>query len=373
MNPGKERILKVLQESEDYISIEKLALLTGTGSRSVFRYINELRYTLARYDLDIESKYGKGVRITGYKEDLKKLSFLREKDGLSSLSAQQRQFAEIAFLCTCGGTVKLGSLAHIFGVSDSCISLDLSNLENEVMKRPVLQRLTLHRKPGEGTCIEGAVWYTRMALLYCGINIFSGEELGTELLDKKKSNPKLDYLVTALGLHVPQERVRHCIETAERLLSCSFTLFDYTLFYLYICTVFSCPLENTGGHETGRKAAEVAAGMYAAVEPAVPYGIAAAVLYPVEDSAEIYLLQCLLSSLEPAKFSDRPCMHRGIPSLLNAMETALTRENCMPGLFGRDLDLSLAVLLNTIIYKKARIRTGPGLFGICSDGQTGTV
>jgi hypothetical protein len=371
MNPGKERILKLLQESEDFISIEKLADMTGTGSRSVFRYISELRYSLSRYNLHIETKYGKGIRLSGAPENLKKLSSPNEGSGFSGFSMRQRQFAEIALLCTTAeDTVKLGSLAHIFGVSDSCISLDLSGLENDILKRPELCHLRLCRKPGAGTGIEGPLWYRRMALLYCSINVFPVDVPEKNSSADKGNRPKLEHLKSVLGLQVPHDTVRACIETAENLLAYSLFPSDYMLLYLYVCCVASSPVKSSAQEQDGRHAAEQA-GIPHALDPPVTYAAAAGVLEPVrlnDNPEEIFMLRCLLSSLAPARLKGEVQLLKEIPQLVSAVEKDLAGTAVLPEAFGNERKAFFGAALQSVIYRKAygiplEQRNGTGISG----------
>lgn len=334
-----ERILELLLSSNSYVSVQELALHLNTGERTIFRDIGELSYNLSKYGVVIEKKHGSGIRLGGNIENL-----CQRKGGiktyLADLTPVKRQYAEIIYLCNIRRTVKLGELANLLQVSDSCISADLHDASLSIMNEGVFAKLSLQCRRGIGAGISGPEWYLRMAALSGIIAVVPAEELGRTLA-KHVENAELKQLQQALGFTAEYDSIMNIIRRAEQKTDSYYSLFDFSLFYLYICMMLSHP--EGRDNETAFS-----------VEPAVPERIAADILAPEKISRpeEIFRFRCFLSALEPAQLSGQGYIHADVAPLINELEAELLKNKNICAPFENGLRNLLYSMLSSVIYKK---------------------
>ncbi len=334
-----ERILELLLSSNSYVSIQDLALHLNTGERTIFRDIGELSYNLSKYDVVIEKKHGSGIRLGGNVENL-----CRRRGGIKSyladLTPLKRQYAEIVYLCNIRRTVKLGELANLLQVSDSCVSADLHDASRSIMKDGVFARLSLECRRGIGAEISGSEWYLRMSALSGIIAIIPAEELGRALINNTE-NAELKQLQIALGFTAGYDRIMSIIRRAEQETDSYYSLFDFSLFYLYMCMTLSHP---EGTDDTA----------VFPIEPAVSEKAAADILAPeqIDRPEEIFRLRCFLSALEPAQLSGQGYIHADIAPLVDHLETELLENRNIHAPFETGLRNLLCSILSSVIYKK---------------------
>lgn len=334
-----ERILELLLSSNSYVSIQDLALHLNTGERTIFRDIGELSYNLSKYDVVIEKKHGSGIRLGGNVENL-----CRRRGGIKSyladLTPQKRQYAEIVYLCNIRRTVKLGELANMLQVSDSCVSADLHDASLSIMKEGVFAKLSLQCRRGIGAGINGPEWYLRMSALSGIIAIIPAEELGRALINHAE-NAELKQLQSALGFTAGYGRIMDIIRRAEQETDSYYSLFDFSLFYLYMCMTLSHP-EGTDRD------------VVFSVEPAVSEKAAADILAPEKISRpeEIFRLRCFLSALEPAQLSGQGYIHADIAPLVDHLEAELLKSRTIRTPFETGLRNLLCSMLSSVVYKK---------------------
>lgn len=145
-------IVQILIKADDYITSEELAEMLGTSTRTIFREIQGINRTLEKYHCSLETKSGKGIRLTGDRNGVaEKLKGQQDVSGnISYYSKEQRRNLLIADCLKNREIQKLGYYAHKFKVSEATISNDINAVESWLQEH----KIRLVRNVGRVIAIE---------------------------------------------------------------------------------------------------------------------------------------------------------------------------------------------------------------------------
>ncbi|MCI1209851.1 MAG: HTH domain-containing protein [Treponema sp.] len=343
MKHRQEQIIKLLLGSPDYVLAQEIAARLNTGERTVFRDLNELSNFLPLLGAKLEKKHGKGIRIGG---DLTRLMERQAnlRTYMSSLSPELRLYVEIIYLCNAGRKVQNSELAALLRISESCMSNDLAGIGEILSGNDVFGQLVLERKRSYGISIDGPVWYKRMAMLHGLLKIVPVMELGKTIVRKDNSS-EFEKIKNALGFTADTKKVLDSVYEIEAQLNCHFALYDLVLLFCYLLITISHPADSGD---------DVIGGGFS-VEPVVSESLVRGLPIPSisRSKKEVYCLQCLLSSLEPAQQSENGFVLPEIDGYISEIEQNLFLQHCIDEKFTAELRNLLGILLSTVICKKA--------------------
>ncbi len=155
-------ILKVLAQSEDYVTTRVLAEAVGVSTRTIFRELDNINTFLETYGISVESKTGLGYKMHGDKENMHRFLANIEsiKNPLTYTNPDSRKELLILQCLKDRELTKLSTLAYLFDVSEGTISRDLEAIE------PWFEsyKLKLIRRQGYGVSVEGDEEHIRKAI-----------------------------------------------------------------------------------------------------------------------------------------------------------------------------------------------------------------
>lgn len=175
-----KKILIVMLQREESISVQELAEQIGVSKRTVQREFKYIDKDLVPYHLTFETKTGKGVWISGTKEDKKALlERLLAGDRYDAANREERRKRLILEILKDKGLKKLFFYADLFEVSEATVSSDLEAVEGWLNAH----NLMIVRKPGSGVEIHGTEENYRRA-----IREFIEENIDTQMLKDSYEN-----------------------------------------------------------------------------------------------------------------------------------------------------------------------------------------
>lgn len=241
--PRLIKILLILLEEPEAISVRKLAERIGVSKRTVQRELEYIDADLASYPVTFMSKTGTGVWLSGSSED--KAALLEELRGDDSYDAGDRETRRKRLTLEIlkeKGLKKLYYYASQFQVSEATVSSDLEAIEGWLEA----QHLTVHRKPGSGVEILGTEENFRAA-----IRTFIDENIDTKLLwdsYEVTEESHLDFIGShGIGQVLQDDilkRVVKCISAMENKRMMSLTEHSYTGLVLHISIAISRIIQN---------------------------------------------------------------------------------------------------------------------------------
>ncbi|MDR0637993.1 MAG: PRD domain-containing protein [Spirochaetaceae bacterium] len=162
VTPRLSRLLDALLSEREPVSVDALAQVIGKSRRTVFRELENIDDILSRYNLELETESGKGLKLVCKDEDRGKLLELLRNTGRSGgRDKKERQLCLLIELLLNNGNIqKLFYYADKLGVSEATVSSDLDALEGYLKKHSIL----LIRRPGMGVYTVGDEEKIRTAL-----------------------------------------------------------------------------------------------------------------------------------------------------------------------------------------------------------------
>jgi transcriptional antiterminator/mannitol/fructose-specific phosphotransferase system IIA component (Ntr-type) len=157
VTPRLSRLLGALLSEEEPVSVDALAQVIGKSRRTVFRELENIDGILSRYNLELETESGKGLRLVCNNDERGKLlALLRTTEARRGRrewrDKKERQLCLLIELLLNNGTIrKLFYYAGRLGVSEATVSSDLDALEAYLKKHALL----LIRRPGMGVYTVG--------------------------------------------------------------------------------------------------------------------------------------------------------------------------------------------------------------------------
>lgn len=244
ITPRLKKILIILLQKEEIISVKELAERIGVSKRTVQRELECVAHVLTPYHISFESKTGKGVWLSGAAEDKSALlSQLRQGDDYDVSNKEERRKRLVLEILKEKGIKKLFSYASRFQVSEATVSSDLEAVEGWLKE----YGLTVLRKPGSGVEINGSEESYRRA-----IRAFIEENIDTRLLQDSyevEEQTGSESILPEQGMaHILKDdilkRVVKCIAGMENQCVMSLTENSYTGLVLHISIAISRILMN---------------------------------------------------------------------------------------------------------------------------------
>ncbi|OCL27777.1 hypothetical protein U472_04290 [Orenia metallireducens] len=162
LSSRQKKIIAILIESSDVVTIKELADEIGVSKRTINRELSSLRKVLEEFNLTLKSKPGVGISIEGKKEFLEEAQKnLKEISEKKDLTPQERYTYIIEEFLLSDRFQKLTALAYKLAVTEATISYDL----NKVAKWFEERGLSLVRKQGVGVYLKGSEASFRKAII----------------------------------------------------------------------------------------------------------------------------------------------------------------------------------------------------------------
>ena len=159
--PRMKQILKVLLGENEAISVKSLAEQVGVSKRTVQRELESMDYYLKSYAVSFQSKTGVGVWLEGNEAERNRLLMdVAKGQSYDAANREERRKRLILEILKEKGLKKLFYYSSQFGVSEATISTDLESIEGWLNRYD----LTISRRPGSGTSIQGSEENYRRAI-----------------------------------------------------------------------------------------------------------------------------------------------------------------------------------------------------------------
>lgn len=162
LGPRLIQCLGLLNDTEDFLTVDQLAQQLKISKRTLFRELKDIHPFLKPYGMTLVSRTGLGLKLQGDGDQRFQFKRLLIEAGLqqSSFSKEDRQTVLLAELLKNQQLDKFVVYATQFGVSEATISHDINAIE------PHLDRyqLRLVRKPGINLSLEGTEEAKRKAI-----------------------------------------------------------------------------------------------------------------------------------------------------------------------------------------------------------------
>lgn len=152
ISPRIKKIIYILCEQSNYITIDAIAKQLELSSRTILRELSNVEKWFEENGYQLEKKKGTGIRLEAdehQKEEIRQL--IEEEKIKSDYSAEERQPLIISELIFNSKVIKLYYFAHMFDITEGTVRNDLVKVEEWLEK----YNLALVRKRGLGIYIEG--------------------------------------------------------------------------------------------------------------------------------------------------------------------------------------------------------------------------
>lgn len=152
MDGKKLMLLKLLLDAEEFISYEQLAEYLDVSTRSVLRFMKEIQTYVLGYDIRVELKKRKGIKLVGTKEDKERLLASMDNKTVAVYTGNERMIMiMIELFQPAQEYTKLYYLAYRLHVSMTTLHNDLSSIEDYLS----LNHVRIHTQRGEGVRLQG--------------------------------------------------------------------------------------------------------------------------------------------------------------------------------------------------------------------------
>lgn len=161
INERSRFIINALIETNSYITASEIATKLNVSSKTIARQLDNVEKILNQYNLKLQRKTSKGMRIFGSNADKSKLLSLIKQSTSHEFSPAERSKIILSYLLKSQKPIKLLALSRLLNVTDTTISNDLDKLEPWIQK----MHMTLVRRPGLGIYLEGNEKDIRKAII----------------------------------------------------------------------------------------------------------------------------------------------------------------------------------------------------------------
>ncbi len=189
--PRLMKLLQILVDQDDFVSVSSLAEQLSTSKRTLFREIQGCNSMLAPFSVQLVTKSGHGILLEGdskAKSVLQTLIAESMKD-TEYVDMDQRRKLLVAELLKNKSIAKLIQFAQLFKVSEATISNDLAAIESWFKD----YQLDLIRKPGYGILLVGDEENVRKAMTDFVHEHMSDEQMSDFLYRYESSKDVRDY------------------------------------------------------------------------------------------------------------------------------------------------------------------------------------
>ncbi|NLM12248.1 MAG: transcription antiterminator [Epulopiscium sp.] len=152
ISPRIKKIIHILCEQSDYITIESIAKELEVSSRTVLRELSDVEKWLRLNGYKLDKKKGTGIRLKA--DESQKKAILRILEGQKVekvFLAEERQPLILCELFFNEKIIKMYYFAHMFDITEGTVRSDLEKLEEWLKK----YNLRIVKKRGLGIYIEG--------------------------------------------------------------------------------------------------------------------------------------------------------------------------------------------------------------------------
>ena len=205
----QKRILQILLENEDGISLAEVEKRLATSRRTLYRELKLLRPELDKLDLDLTNKRGY-LQLTGPKPAMSDLKqSLKASSSQGEMKADERGNALAALLLLADGPEKIIALADRLGVSEATVQADLDAVAASLAK----YQIELKRTKGLGVQVSGKESQKRRVLN--GILLSSNDYVFFDYLSQPGKEKSGNFLIDLL----PKKDLVKCWQTVKHLLA----------------------------------------------------------------------------------------------------------------------------------------------------------
>ncbi len=196
LTPRNKKMILLLLEEDNYITVRYMAETVKVSSRTVLRELIPIENWLNSKGIALEKKKGSGIRIglsDKERENLKN-EIKSEKSNLV-YSPEQRLTLLKAELLKNSGITKLYTLTTLLDVTEGTISTDLDKLDTWMDKF----RLKINKKPGLGVYVEGNEISIRSAIITLIYDQVHEAELVNIIFNKANEAFNLELIKTRIN------------------------------------------------------------------------------------------------------------------------------------------------------------------------------
>ncbi len=154
------KILSMCLLRDDYITYQEISDAIAISTRTIMREISQIKSSLQKMNLKIQSKKGKGILITGSDEAKQNLIMEIQGSKIDYMDKVERQELLCLELLRTKDIQKLFYYSNKFQVSEATISHDLDDLEKFFKQ----YKIKLIRRPGYGIGLQASESAIRQAL-----------------------------------------------------------------------------------------------------------------------------------------------------------------------------------------------------------------
>lgn len=154
------KILSICLLREDYITYQEISNQLNISTRTIMRELSQLKNSLQKMNLEIRSKKGKGILISGTEEAKQNLIMDIQGSKIDYMDKEERQELLCLELLRTNEIQKLYYYSNKFQVSEATISHDLDDLEKFFANFEI----KMIRRPGYGVGIEADESVIRRAI-----------------------------------------------------------------------------------------------------------------------------------------------------------------------------------------------------------------
>lgn len=233
----QKRILQILLENEDGISLAEVEKRLATSRRTLYREFGLLRPELAKSDLTLTNKKGY-LQLTGPTEAIAALrAEVQESQSQGEMKAEDRGNALAAMLLLKDEPVKIIALAGQLGVSEATVQTDLDAVDGSLAKYQVL----LKRTKGLGVQISGKE-SQRRRILNSILLSESNDYVFFAYLNKPSQEKSGNFFIDLL----PKKDLQKCWQAVKGLLPSFNFETDYQLIEMILLFTISLDRQRQG-------------------------------------------------------------------------------------------------------------------------------
>ncbi|MBM7686014.1 BglG family transcription antiterminator [Defluviitalea raffinosedens] len=152
ISPRVSKIIRILCEKSNYITIESIARQLEVSSRTILRELDDVEQWLKVNGYKLDKKKGTGIRLKVDEKQKKHILEILESQKVEKVFlAEERQPLILSELLLNAKIIKMYYFAHIFDITEGTVRSDLEKVEEWLEKFS----LRIVKKRGLGIYVEG--------------------------------------------------------------------------------------------------------------------------------------------------------------------------------------------------------------------------
>ncbi len=160
LSSRQHEIIRIIFESEDYVTIEAIADRLSLSTRTIKRELEEIGMFFETIGVPLERKSGKGIKILKGDGVEELLGSILDKKTIPVFSQEKRNVILSLTLLFADDPLKRYSLARVLGTSELTVSSDLAKCDEVFVKKSI----SLVRKQGYGIYVVASEERRRLAI-----------------------------------------------------------------------------------------------------------------------------------------------------------------------------------------------------------------